>query len=160
MSTPNQTSLSPSLSEAIASASQKRLAEILRQICSTNVEANAAATSYLLVSVDAASGVKRKAYETCENCKAEFHVMNNKDGDCVYHDGEIDVDDESSVWDDYDDYNPDPSSSEVMNDPGFKEGYIMSCCEKRPYEKGCVKSKHEAKDQPRKQQLKVGYVVS
>jgi len=36
-----------------------------------------------------ASSKKRPRYEQCKHCKSEFDVMKNREGSCVYHDGEL-----------------------------------------------------------------------
>jgi hypothetical protein len=113
------------------------------------------------------SGLKRKATEECKNCKQFYQIEDNKKGVCRYHPckflniakyklraGEIclpfffalaaepEVDDESDTWDDHDPRcHGEPE--DLTDDPTYQDGYIMPCCDKRPYEDGCVISRHK-----------------
>ena len=123
MPTPSEsTALSVTLDEAIRSASQKQLSELLLSICKKYPEAHAETSAHLLAPLPTLSGLKRKAFEICENCDEEYHVEKNEDGDCVFHDGrfqnkslqrfphrllmprlgEKEVDDEDDFWADHD----------------------------------------------------------
>lgn len=60
--------------------------------------------------------------------------------------GDREVDDESETWIDHDpDCHGDPLDLRLMDDPVHEDGYIMSCCDRRPYELGCVISRHKPK---------------
>lgn len=83
--------------QAIHSAKPDRLYTLLLEIVTTIPAARALAEERLLVALrqDATGsgsqrGVKRKAYEVCENCDEEFSVVEgNGKGECVYHEGEL-----------------------------------------------------------------------
>jgi hypothetical protein len=56
------------------------------------------------------------------------------------------VDDESGTWIDHDpDCHGDPLDLRLMSDPVYEDGYMVSCCDRRPYELGCVISRHKPK---------------
>lgn len=56
----------------------------------------------------------------------------------------MEVDDESDVWADHDpEGHGDPRLASFMEDPAYEDGYLMSCCEKRPYSLGCIISRHK-----------------
>ena len=60
--------------------------------------------------------------------------------------GESEVDDDSGTWTDHDpDCHGDPMDLRLMNDPVYEDGYVRSCCDRRPYEPGCVISRHKTK---------------
>lgn len=87
---------------------------------------------------------KRRAFELCHHCQEHYDVNQNIVGSCRYHDGDREVDDESETWIDHDpDCHGDPSDLRLMSDPVYEDGYIMSCCDRRPYELGCVISRHK-----------------
>jgi hypothetical protein len=53
----------------------------------------------------------------------------------------------SGAWDDHDpDCHGDPWELRLMKDPVYEDDYKMSCCGRRPYQSGCVVSRHKAKD--------------
>lgn len=61
------------------------------------------------------------------------------------------VDDASDTWCDHDDEcHGDPYSRDLMEDETFEDGYVMSCCKRRPYEGGCVVSRHQEMAEPAK----------
>jgi hypothetical protein len=115
--------------------------------------------------------LKRKAIEECKNCKEYYEVDDNRKKRCRYHPGEFfrpalilhyishqwhllkitlvlvgkqKVDYNSKAWDEYD-YRDQPDQEDpiLMNDPAYEDGYYMSCCYQRPYEDGCVVSRHK-----------------
>ena len=51
------------------------------------------------------------------------------------------------MWDDHDEDCHGPPDAHI-NDPGYEDGFMWSCCEKEIYEEGCIVSKHEPKDIP------------
>jgi hypothetical protein len=111
---------------------------------------------------------KRKAFEFCRKCHTHFDVELNEMGSCRYHDGEyntlfqqpshfgpsltllenmtgdLEVDDDSGTWTDHDpNCHGDPLDLRLMKDPVYEDGYMMSCCDRRPYELGCIISRHK-----------------
>jgi hypothetical protein len=75
---------------------------------------------------------------------------------------EQEVDEESDVWADHDPRcHGDPNHPSLMNDPTYADGYIMGCCEKAPYEPGCVVSRHEPKvNTPLAKKVRGSWIVS
>ena len=115
------------------------------------------------------NALKRKATEECKNCEEYYEVKDNKKKRCRYHPckfssvlfrisntGSIcllyslalvagpELDLRSKAWD-YHDYRVDGHAEDLVDDPTYKDGFIMSCCYKRPYESGCVVSRHKPK---------------
>lgn len=113
---------------------------------------------------------KRRAFELCRKCHTHFNVELNEMGSCKYHDGkystlltqpspfvsrltllgnltgDLEVDSDSGTWTDHDpNCHGDPLDLRLMKDPVFEDGYMMSCCDRRPYEPGCVISRHKPK---------------
>jgi hypothetical protein len=114
------------------------------------------------------NGLKRKATEECKNCKQFYQIEDNQKGVCRYHpckflmivtiyrlrDGDIclpslfalpaepEVDLESTTWEDHDP-NVFGEPEDLTDDPTYEDGFIMSCCDKRPSEAGCVISRHK-----------------
>jgi hypothetical protein len=88
---------------------------------------------------------------SCRYHNGEYRTLSMIRSSCVLHAdltrtmiGELEVDDESGTWIDHDlDCHGDPLDLRLMNDPVYKDGYMMSCCGRRPYELGCVISRHK-----------------
>jgi hypothetical protein len=54
------------------------------------------------------------------------------------------VDRESEIWGAHDSIrHGDPLDPRLMQDPVYWDGYVMECCSKRPYEQGCIISRHK-----------------
>jgi hypothetical protein len=53
------------------------------------------------------------------------------------------MDDSEGFWEDQWPENGDPESRELMEDENCAEGYIMTCCNARPNEKGCTPAAHQ-----------------
>lgn len=95
-SRPNNISVDASvLHNAIDSATIDRLRTVLRAICTENPAAFKLACDNLLVvqGADGNTDTKRKRdeplqrFETCEQCKEEYDVLDNPDDACVWHPG-------------------------------------------------------------------------
>lgn len=58
----------------------------------------------------------------------------------------MELDDESDIWADHDpEGHGDPRLASFSDDSDYEDGYLMSCCEKKPYALGCVISRHKPK---------------
>jgi hypothetical protein len=77
------------LNTAISSASQRRIALILRKVCEQLEGGQALVSQHLLASVPGTRDIKRKAYETYKNCGHEYQVDQNVGAVCVYHPGTV-----------------------------------------------------------------------
>ena len=82
---PTPEAVASTLHDAIASADHKRLQGILQHLCQTNSAAMDLVTSELMAPLP--NGTMRKMYEVCKNCRQEFNVITNTEGDCVHHPG-------------------------------------------------------------------------
>ncbi|KAI9800994.1 MAG: hypothetical protein M1825_003528 [Sarcosagium campestre] len=77
----------------------------------------------------------RLRYETCENCKKEYDFTTNAQGDCVYHDGELEETDDDDFWADTDHVSIDMADE-------YPEGFIWTCCDRITNEAGCIVTRH------------------
>jgi hypothetical protein len=118
----------------------------------------------------ASSGLKRKAAEECKNCKGYYQVDDNTKKRCRYHPCKLspalfrffntgslclhyflalvarpEVDSSSKTWCGEHDYRVHGVPEELVDDPTWKDGFMVPCCYKEPYESGCVVSRHEPK---------------
>ena len=82
---PSPEPVASSVHEAIDSVDPEKLRVVLHQLCTTNKAAEVIVTTKLLDALS--NGTLRKAYEKCKHCKAEFNVLINEKGACVYHPG-------------------------------------------------------------------------
>ena len=122
---------------------------------------------------ESTTGLKRKATEECKNCKKKYQIEDNKKGVCRYHPckfpminhrytpprvppafayltlfspylAEPEVDTDSTTWDDHDP-NVFGEPEDLVDDSTYEDGFVVSCCDKRPYQSGCVVSRHKPK---------------
>jgi hypothetical protein len=63
----------------------------------------------------------------------------------LVEDPEVDIN--SDAWAEYD-YRCQPPQEDLMDDPTYKDGFYMGCCYNRPYDPGCVVSRHKPKVDP------------
>ncbi|KAF2717534.1 hypothetical protein K431DRAFT_288492 [Polychaeton citri CBS 116435] len=135
---------SVSIQQAIEDAPPAELRRIVQNLWAGLPQARTVIDATLRRPLGNSSSLKRKAFEECKNCHETYDVEENEMGVCRYHPLEQEVDDESDVWADHDpDCHGDPSDPSLMEDPTYADGYIMSCCEKAPYQPGCVISRHK-----------------
>lgn len=167
--------------QAIHSSTQDRIYTLLLEIVTTVPAAAALAEERLLLPIEAkdrpedepstqekqqSTSLKRKAYEICKNCNAEYQVNDNRKGDCVYHDGtkmnsapsssllistnvkslgNKEVNDDADTWADHDE-NVHGLPEDLMSDSTYEEGFIWDCCDETGSADGCVVSKHMPKE--------------
>lgn len=62
-------------------------------------------------------------------------------GNCIYHDGHLDVDYDDDFWADHDECHGDIDSMELRNK--FPEGYTWDCCNQRGDVDGCKSEWHQ-----------------
>ena len=71
--------------------------------------------------------------------------------------GEQEVNETNVVWAGYD---PERDGAKLgdslTNNDDYADGYVMKCCERRPYEPGCVISRHKPVDPERPRKVKRG----
>ncbi|USW57669.1 hypothetical protein Slin15195_G109880 [Septoria linicola] len=131
--------------DAIHSATPGRIQTLLLEIVNTIPAAQSLAEQRLLLPLSeptngsAPSSIKRKAYETCKNCKVEFSVVENHKGAC-----EKEANDASDMWADHDE-DCHGTIEDLADDPDFEDGFVWSCCDQAVRTKGCIVSKHEPK---------------
>lgn len=85
-------------------------------------------------------GPARTRYALCVNCEEEFDVTDNVDDEgCMYHDGELEVDQDMFV--DHDENCHGPMDSED-NRRDYPENFIYSCCDEDGQAEGCQTGRH------------------
>ena len=165
---PSPTPREATLDEAILDGGHDRIRRLLIEICASIPDARELASSSLLAPIPSTSANrKRNAFETCCNCGVEYSITSNVLRDSVYHEGssssplacpqmltfridDKEVDWDSSVWDDHEDeIHGDRYSSELMDDPIYRDGYQWLLCDKPMSDKGCHVSKHKPLIRPR-----------
>ncbi|KAI1501863.1 hypothetical protein F5X99DRAFT_408671 [Biscogniauxia marginata] len=98
-----------------------------------------------------AGGHKRKAESTikiCVQCQDSFYEEDNGPRACRYHDGELEIDDEHSTWDDWDENCFGRMDSED-NREEYPDGFTWNCCNKRGTDLGCTRGPHKTVDATR-----------
>ena len=55
------------------------------------------------------------------------------------------MDSSSETWCGEHDYRVHGVPEELVDDPTWKDGFMVPCCYKKPYESGCVVSRHKPK---------------
>ncbi|EGO58118.1 hypothetical protein NEUTE1DRAFT_117062 [Neurospora tetrasperma FGSC 2508] len=143
------------LMEAIASADESTLRAVLRGLCAKReVEQLIGKHFYELNKFSAAkggsSGSKRKAtspVHICVECGQAFEEDDNKK-ECRYHLEEMEFDENSSIWADYDENCFGVMDSEEnRRNPDTLGGFVYPCCNKRADEaEGCKLGYHRAVD--------------
>ena len=85
-------------------------------------------------------GPVRTRYAHCVNCKEEFDVTDNMDdAGCVYHEGELEVDED--MFEDHDEDCHGPMDSD-QNRIDFPEGFAWNCCDEDGRSEGCQTGRH------------------
>ncbi|KAI0473060.1 hypothetical protein GGR56DRAFT_596191 [Xylariaceae sp. FL0804] len=98
---------------------------------------------------DAAGGenpLKRKAeaeIKICVQCQEPYYATANGPQACLYHPGELEIDDESSTWNDWDD-NVNGEQDCPDNRVDLPDGFMWNCCLKAQTKGGCTRGQHEA----------------
>ncbi|KAF2468883.1 uncharacterized protein BDR25DRAFT_344111 [Lindgomyces ingoldianus] len=97
--------------------------------------------------LDAPQGQKRKRactrqrYEMCGQCETEYDVLDNNTESCVWHEGELELKDDSSIWDEWDE-NIWGELDTDDNRVEYPKGFAWTCCEWSGDKKGCKQSIH------------------
>ncbi|KAK6001713.1 hypothetical protein QM012_002203 [Aureobasidium pullulans] len=160
---------SPELNHAINHTTLSRLQSLLRRVCDASPAALALVERELLAppvlpmptstavidltttvdyetpstiisTTQTETGVKRQRYAMCENCKEEFDVTENDNGSCQYHDGELEVEWDSSTWDDWDENCHGTIDLDLADE--YPDGFVWSCCEETNESEGCTTGPH------------------
>ncbi|KAK4198047.1 hypothetical protein QBC40DRAFT_179559 [Triangularia verruculosa] len=87
-------------------------------------------------------------FRVCERCQSSFFEKDKMKGVCQWHPEELEVDDESHVWFDWDPRCHGPRDTEY-NRREYPDGFLWVCCEGVGSEPGCKTGKHRAKDSKR-----------
>ncbi|KAI0019716.1 hypothetical protein F4780DRAFT_429520 [Xylariomycetidae sp. FL0641] len=89
---------------------------------------------------------KRKAesdIKICVQCLEPFYEEENKDSACSFHDGNLEVDEDSDAWADWDpDCHGEQDTEEMRQD--CPQGFKWDCCDGIADSEPCSKGRHEA----------------
>ncbi|PVH96153.1 hypothetical protein DM02DRAFT_599716 [Periconia macrospinosa] len=160
------------LSSAIETATPSRLRKAFQEICDKSPEAFNLACSALLTkpgtaaaaegSNAASAGDKRKRFEICIQCEKEYNVETNDEKSCVWHSGELDVDDDDDFWADHDEDIHGIIDSDELREQ-YPEGYTWSCCgERGGTSEGCERGPHESEPGmiAKSSRTRLGYILN
>ncbi|KAM0547045.1 hypothetical protein ACHAPJ_010588 [Fusarium lateritium] len=134
--------------EMIHLAPEHQLRAILLALCDDKDVCARALNHYRVLKAadNPSSGLKRKAYNdlfVCVQCDGAFTNEDNTEKSCLYHPGDLDVDDSNDFWADHDE-----DCHGVIDTPEMREempdGFAWSCCGELGGSKGCTRGKHEA----------------
>ncbi|KAJ3571161.1 hypothetical protein NP233_g3938 [Leucocoprinus birnbaumii] len=129
------------LKNVINTVSATRLRQVLVELIDTEQAVEIALTKeFITLNRETHSIVPR--WETCPNCDEDYDVNTEReDGECLFHPGELEVDED--FFADHDEDVHGPMDTEE-NRASFPEGFIWSCCEGRGHAPGCVEDRHQA----------------
>ncbi|KAF2873490.1 hypothetical protein BDV95DRAFT_345113 [Massariosphaeria phaeospora] len=83
----------------------------------------------------------RQRHDMCKQCEKEYDVLNNERGCCSWHEGEVELDHESSEWYDWDEgAHGECDTAETREQ--FPDGFVWTCCGRKSAQEGCRKSVH------------------
>ncbi|KAF7896487.1 hypothetical protein EAF00_006501 [Botryotinia globosa] len=88
----------------------------------------------------------------CENCGSNFNIEENKKGDCCFHPGERELDEnyaEDYHWPNY----GEPWKS--VDDPEFADRFIWNCCENNLDVEACIFTRHKALEEGDSKRTKI-----
>ncbi|KAK0663007.1 hypothetical protein QBC41DRAFT_306938 [Cercophora samala] len=125
----------------ILNAPPEHLRAAIRIFCTKNKEARNTIAEYLSMLREQKPD-RPTELEFCKKCEKPFFEADNRDGACWFHDGQCLVDDDASVWNDWEEehfgFKDDPCNQEENPD-----GFLWTCCNRRAAEQGCKNHKHE-----------------
>ncbi|KJZ77596.1 hypothetical protein HIM_02773 [Hirsutella minnesotensis 3608] len=85
----------------------------------------------------------KSSLAVCVRCDEVFNTNDRDDEACEYHDGHLEVDDESDFWADHDEMCHGTIDTEEMRKE-YPEGFIWTCCGEDGTSDGCLRAMHEA----------------
>ncbi|KAK4198049.1 hypothetical protein QBC40DRAFT_267086 [Triangularia verruculosa] len=140
----------------ILNAPADHLRAVLRVFCAKNEEARDTIAEHLSFvqfhcsSSTAPDSKEQKVnapsdLELCEKCECLYFEEDNEEGECWFHDGNCEPNDESSVWDDWEDWREGPVD-DPKNRYEYPEGFLWDCCNKQADAEGCKNGKHRPVD--------------
>ncbi|KAF7368896.1 hypothetical protein MVEN_00215500 [Mycena venus] len=84
------------------------------------------------------SDAKVAKFQTCRHCKQGFDITTNDHNSCVWHYGNLTIDEE--VWVDH--YDPDGPIDTKENREDAPHGFFWDCCGLQLDSEGCLRTKH------------------
>ncbi|KAI0437612.1 hypothetical protein F4803DRAFT_141738 [Xylaria telfairii] len=79
----------------------------------------------------------------CDQCQQAFSEDDNPPDACSYHPGSLDIIDDASTWDDWDDACFGDQDTE-QNREEYPQGFTWDCCNERGDSPGCTRESHFA----------------
>ncbi|KAF5023118.1 hypothetical protein F66182_4813 [Fusarium sp. NRRL 66182] len=133
--------------EMVHLAPEHHLRAILQALCDDPAVRARALNHYnaLKAADNPTTGLKRKAVTDLfvyVQCDRVFTREDNTEQSCLYHPGDLDVDDSNDFWADHDENCHGEIDTPEMREE-MPDGFAWSCCGKLGGSKGCTKGKHE-----------------
>ncbi|KAK5993806.1 hypothetical protein PT974_07243 [Cladobotryum mycophilum] len=119
---------------------------ILLFLCANNSILKKAASHARGLASRTTGPLKRKAESViaiCVQCDQPFDTNENTEKDCIYHNGELEVDYDGDAWADHDERCHGTIDTDEMREE-HPDGFVWSCCDKSGEEKGCKFGRHQA----------------
>ncbi|KAJ6551686.1 hypothetical protein B0H19DRAFT_176538 [Mycena capillaripes] len=91
-----------------------------------------------LVATDSSKKNLVAKFETCRHCKQGFDVTTNKDDSCMWHYGNLTIDE--AVWVDH--YEADGPIDTKENRKNLPQSFFWDCCGLQLNSEGCLRTKH------------------
>ncbi|PPQ63568.1 hypothetical protein CVT24_004865 [Panaeolus cyanescens] len=127
------------LQDAIATVSESRLRQVLKNLVQTEVMVEAALTREFITLKRGTHDVVGR-WECCANCGDEYDVNTLREEDeCVFHPGDLEVDEDSFA--DHDEACHGPMDT-AQNRRDFPQNFTWSCCGEDGTSSGCVTGSH------------------
>ncbi|KAF9468177.1 hypothetical protein BDZ94DRAFT_1247374 [Collybia nuda] len=129
------------LHDAISTVSEGRLRQILKSLVETIPAVEIALMGELVARKRKTREVVPR-WETCANCDQDFDVHEEREDDeCIFHPGDLEVDEGSFADWDEDCHGPKDTSS---NRRDYPENFQWTCCDKDGLSEGCVQGEHKS----------------
>ncbi|KIM39375.1 hypothetical protein M413DRAFT_198496 [Hebeloma cylindrosporum] len=127
------------LQKAIATVSETRLRDLLRVLVQSDIALEATLTRELVTLKRGTQDIVPR-WESCANCSEEFDINTiRENAECVFHPGEMLVNEESFVDWDSDCHGP---MDTAENRSQYPENFTWTCCDKDGQSSGCVRGEH------------------
>ncbi|KAK3989439.1 hypothetical protein QBC44DRAFT_369945 [Cladorrhinum sp. PSN332] len=91
---------------------------------------------------------KPSDFHVCTQCGEFFFEVENEEGDCVYHPGKPEMNDDHSTWDDWEEWRDGRLDDPTIYFDELPEGFIYTCCNQQGDAEGCAESRYVSKDPP------------
>ncbi|KAI8952833.1 hypothetical protein F4801DRAFT_189631 [Xylaria longipes] len=79
----------------------------------------------------------------CDECQEAFTEDDNASDACQYHFGSLEMKDDASIWDEWEDWRDGDQFSKETEEQ-YPEGFTWDCCNERGDSSGCTRGPHKA----------------